>query len=152
MQIYIVFKLRVIAIRYVTVFCVIIEVNHPYTLKISHIKSCNTELIDLNFGVSCFQVNVAHKPLQGSATMNGIPHTPNWSADKVVDGNTNQTANGGSCAIMDFSKNYRSVWLNVQLQRLFNVAYIEIYFRNENSMLNMLLRYLSTKTKAGKRK
>ncbi|XP_034310566.2 receptor-type tyrosine-protein phosphatase epsilon isoform X1 [Magallana gigas] len=81
---------------------------------------------------SCY-VNVAHKPLQGSATMNGIPHTPNWSADKVVDGNTNQTAYGGSCAIMDFSKNYRSVWLNVQLQRLFNVAYIEIYFRNENT-------------------
>lgn len=84
--------------------------------------------------------------------MNGIPQTPSWSADKVVDGNTNQTANGGSCAIMGFSKNYRSVWLNVQLQRLFNVAYIEIYFRNENSMLNMLLRCLSTKKKAGKRK
>lgn len=90
--------------------------------------------------------------LQGRATMNGNPQNTNWSADKVVDGNTNQTANGGSCAIMDFSKNYRSVWLNVQLQRLFNVAYIEIYFRNENSMLNTLLRCLSTKKKAGKRK
>lgn len=89
-------------------------------------------------------MNVAHKPeeeLQGTATMNGGPHTPDWSADKVVDGNTNQTATEGSCAIMAFSGNYRSVWLNVQLQRLFNVAYIEIYFRNELSMLNTLLRF-----------
>lgn len=99
--------------------------------------------MDLSFGGSCFQVNVAHdtmEELQGNATMNGIPRTPNWSADKVVDGNTDQTAKGGSCAIMDFSKNYLSVWLNVQLQRLFNVAYIEIYFRNQMSMLNTLLR------------
>lgn len=97
----------------------------------------------MSFGGSCFQVNVAHdtmKKLQGNATMNGIPYTPNWSADKVVDGNTDQTAFGGSCAIMDFSKNYLSVWLNVQLQRLFNVAYIEIYFRNQMSMLNTLIR------------
>lgn len=99
--------------------------------------------MDFSFVGSCFQVNVAHRPmesLQGRATMNGDPQKPNWSADKVVDGNTNQTATGGSCAITDFSKNYRSVWLNVQLQRLFNVAYIEIYFRNEMSMLNTLLR------------
>lgn len=111
--------------------------------------------MDLSFGGSCFPVNVAHdtmEKLQGNATMNGIPHTPYWSADKVVDGNTDQTANGGSCAIMDFSKHYRSVWLNVQLQHLFNVAYIEIYFQNEDSMLNTLLRCLSTKKKAGKRK
>lgn len=111
--------------------------------------------MDLSFGGSCFPVNVAYdtmEKLQGNATMNGIPHTPYWSADKVVDGNTDQTVNGGSCAMMDFSRHYRSVWLNVQLQHLFNVAYIEIYLRNENSMLNTLLRCLSTKKKAGKRK
>lgn len=56
-----------------------------------------------------------------------------WLAFKVNDGNTNQTANGSSCAIIDFSKKYKSVWLKIQLPRLFNVAYTEIYFRNEGS-------------------
>lgn len=59
-----------------------------------------------------------------------------WTAEKVVDGNTNQIATAGSCAIIDFSKNYSSVWLKVQLAigRRFNVAYIQIFFRNERSM------------------
>lgn len=140
--------MTVIAKRYVTVCRVIIGFIHPYIIgsqwKIVTSNSCNAELIDFSFRISCFQVNIAHRPeehLQGTATMNGYPHTPNWSADKVVDGNTNQTATEGSCAIMDFFGNYISVWLNVQLQRLFNVAYIEIYFRNELSMLNTLLRF-----------
>lgn len=87
-------------------------------------------------------MNVAHtlvQELQGTATMNEPPHTKGWSADRVVDGNTNQTAHGGSCAIMDFAKGYTSVWLKVQLGRRFNVAYIEIYFRDENSMLQLNL-------------
>lgn len=83
-------------------------------------------------------VNVAHdipQGLQGTTSMNGdpFPHTQ-WAANKVVDGNINQTVNGGSCAILDFSKNYKSVWLKVQLGLRFNVAYIQIFFRNERSM------------------
>lgn len=67
--------------------------------------------------------------------MNEPPHTTGWSADKVADGNTTQTASGGSCAIMDFDQHYKSVWLKVLLGRLFNVAYIELYLRNEQRML-----------------
>lgn len=83
-------------------------------------------------------VNVAHdisQSLQGTASMSehSFPDTQ-WEADKVVDGNTAQTATAGSCAIIDFSKNYNSVWLKVQLGRPFNVAYIQIFFRNEQSM------------------
>lgn len=83
-------------------------------------------------------MNVAYTPaqgLQGQASMSK-PSFPNsqWTADKVVDGNTFQTATGGSCAIMDFDQNYKSVWLEVHLGRRFNVAYIELYLRNEARM------------------
>uniref|UniRef100_A0A8W8NT92 Multiple epidermal growth factor-like domains 10 n=1 Tax=Magallana gigas TaxID=29159 RepID=A0A8W8NT92_MAGGI len=65
--------------------------------------------------------------------MSGAPFpNTNWTSDKVVDGNSNQTAAEGSCAIMDFDQNYQSVWLKVQLGRRFNVAYIELYLRNEH--------------------
>lgn len=83
-------------------------------------------------------MNLAHRPaqkIQGNATMSEPPHTTGWSADKVADGNTTQTASGGSCAIMDFEQHYKSVWLKVLLGRLFNVAYIELYLRNEQRML-----------------
>lgn len=61
-------------------------------------------------------------------------HFPNqpWTAAKVVDGNINQTATGSSCAITEFA--YTSVWLKVQLGNRFNVAYIQIFFRDEQSM------------------
>lgn len=79
-------------------------------------------------------MNVAHTPpsLQGQATMSeaSFPNTQ-WTAAKVVDGNTYQTAAVGSCAIMDYDQHYKSVWLKVQLGRRFNVAYIELYLRNE---------------------
>lgn len=65
--------------------------------------------------------------------MSEPPQHSNWQAYKVIDGNTNQTANGSSCAIIEFQKRYTSVWLSIHLQRLFNVAYTEIYFRNEGS-------------------
>lgn len=83
-----------------------------------------------------FTVNVAYSPsqnIQGQATMSEPPQHSNWQAYKVIDGNTNQTANGSSCAIIEFYKRYTSVWLSIHLQRLFNVAYTEIYFRNEGS-------------------
>lgn len=60
--------------------------------------------------------------------MSEPPQHYNWQAYKVIDGNTNQTANGSSCAIIKFHKRYTSVWLSIHLQRLFNVAYTEIYF------------------------
>lgn len=101
-----------------------------------HLKANVVILQLLIAGASCF-VNVAHTPtqsLQGTATMSEPPHSTGWTADKVVDGNTDQTASGGSCAIMNFDQNYKSVWLKVQLGRRFNVAYIELYLRNERRM------------------
>lgn len=65
--------------------------------------------------------------------MSKPPQLAVWTASTVIDGNKNQTALGLSCAITEFSKNYTSVWLKIQLQRLFNVVYTEIYFRNEES-------------------
>lgn len=61
-----------------------------------------------------------------------FPNTQ-WTADKVVDGDINQKVSGSSCAITVFA--HKSVWLKVQLGKRFNVAYIQIFFRNELSMI-----------------
>lgn len=50
-----------------------------------------------------------------------------WSASSVNDGITHQKTLRKSCAVTGFSKNYTSVLLNIQLQRLFNIAYILKY-------------------------
>lgn len=50
-----------------------------------------------------FTVNVAYSPsqnIQGQATMSEPPQHSNWQAYKVIDGNTNQTANGSVTAEM----------------------------------------------------
>ncbi|XP_061180611.1 uncharacterized protein LOC133189226 [Saccostrea echinata] len=57
-------------------------------------------------------VNLAHTPtqsLQGSASWNLSPHAENWTADKAVDGNINQTY-VWTCAISNYNKNYKMVW------------------------------------------
>lgn len=81
-------------------------------------------------------VNIAQRPfklLQGQTTMSDPTHLFVWSASSVNDGITHQKTLRNSCAVTGFSKNYTSVLLNIHLQRLFNIAYIEIYFRNEES-------------------
>lgn len=48
-------------------------------------------------GFLLLTVNVAYSPsqnIQGQATMSEPPQHNNWQAYKVIDGNTNQTANG----------------------------------------------------------
>nr|XP_022306516.1 receptor-type tyrosine-protein phosphatase alpha-like isoform X4 [Crassostrea virginica] len=77
-------------------------------------------------------VNLAHTPaqqLQGAANMSKPPQDPAWSANKAVDGNTSQELLT-TCAVMDYTKNYNSVWWKVRLGRRFNVAYLEVYFRS----------------------
>ena len=79
-------------------------------------------------------VNLAHTPargLQGTASMSQSPQNPAWSADKAVDGNTDQKTLT-TCAVMNYSKNYNSVWWKVRLERRFNVAYLEVYFRSSS--------------------
>nr|XP_022306518.1 multiple epidermal growth factor-like domains protein 10 isoform X2 [Crassostrea virginica] len=70
--------------------------------------------------------------LQGTANMSEPPQKPEWSAQKVVDGNTDQETLT-TCAIMDYSKAYKSVWWKVRLEKRFNVAYLEVYFRGSTS-------------------
>ena len=75
-------------------------------------------------------VNLAYTPrqgLHGTANMSEPPEQPSWSAAKAIDGNTDQTI--PNCAVMDFSKNYKSVWWKVRLAKRYNVAYLEVFFR-----------------------
>ena len=79
-------------------------------------------------------VNLAHTPaqtLQGTASMSQPPQNQAWSADKAVDGDTDQEVLT-TCAVMDYSKNYKAVWWKVRLGRRFNVAYLEVYFRSSS--------------------
>lgn len=80
-----------------------------------------------------FEVNLAHdQGLTGSAAMGAAPERPAWTADKAIDGNTNQDFISNSCAITNFDGNRNtSIWWRVWLQRRFNVAYIEIYFTSD---------------------
>ena len=81
-----------------------------------------------------FLVNVAHEQgLTCKATMGANPQYRTWSADKAVDGNTSQNYASNSCAITDVDKDReRTIWWKVWLQRPFNIAYLEIYFRSDS--------------------
>ena len=102
-------------------------------LPILHKAIINQSLIKtiLNFTIFWFLVNFAHdQGLRGKATMGALPQRPAWSADKAVDGNTSQYYASDSCAITDIKYNRNTKnWWKVWLQRSFNVAYLEIYFR-----------------------
>lgn len=64
--------------------------------------------------------------------MGAPPHQPAWTAGKAIDGNTSQDYTSNSCAITDVDGNRNtSIWWKVWLQKKFNVAYIEIYFRSD---------------------
>lgn len=84
-----------------------------------------------------FEVNlVQDQGLRGSAAMGAAPHRPEWTAGKAIDGNTDQDYLSNSCAITDFDRNRNtSVWWKMWLQKRFNVAYIEIYFRFESKYM-----------------
>ena len=65
--------------------------------------------------------------------MGANPQDPSWSANKTVDGNTSQDYDSDSCAITDLEQNRNtSIWWKVWLQRSFNIAYLEIYFRSDS--------------------
>ena len=85
-------------------------------------------------------VNVAHTPaqgLQGTASMSQKPQNAQWYANRTVDGDTAQEI--PFCAVMDYSKNYKSVWLKVRLGRRFNVAYLEVFFRGSSMLYSSFL-------------
>ena len=67
--------------------------------------------------------------------MGANPQNPEWSAVKAIDGNTNQSYMSNSCAITDFKTNQNtSIWWRVWLERPFNIAYLEIYFRSDSKL------------------
>lgn len=62
--------------------------------------------------------------------MGADPQNPAWDASKAVDGNVSQNYSSNSCAITNVNEN--RIWWKVWLQRQFNVAYLEIYFRSDS--------------------
>ena len=70
--------------------------------------------------------------------MSEPPQKPEWSAQKVVDGNTAQETLT-TCAIMDYLKTYTSVWWKVRLGKRFNVAYLEVFFRGSSMFYSSFL-------------
>lgn len=90
------------------------------------------EVNALKYLIGIVVVNVVQdQGLTAAADMEELPQTPAWSASKAIDGNINQSYLSNSCAITEANK-YTSTWWKVWLQRKFNIAYIEIYFRSDS--------------------
>ncbi|XP_052694629.1 laminin subunit beta-1-like [Crassostrea angulata] len=83
-------------------------------------------------GTSCFINLVFEQGLKGNAAMGADPDRLAWYANKAIDGNPSQDYKSNSCAITDVEGNRNtSIWWKVWLQKQFNVAYLEIYFRSD---------------------
>ncbi|XP_065941646.1 receptor-type tyrosine-protein phosphatase epsilon [Magallana gigas] len=83
-------------------------------------------------GASCFVNLVVEQNFKGKAAMGADPEQSAWNANKAIDGNTSQDFKSDSCAITDVEGNRNtSIWWKVWLQKQFNVAYLEIYFRSD---------------------
>eukprot|EP00105_Crassostrea_gigas_P046180 XP_019930328.1 PREDICTED: cell death abnormality protein 1 isoform X2 [Crassostrea gigas] len=83
-------------------------------------------------GTSCFVNLVSEQGLKGKAAMGADPEKPDWTAIKAIDGNPSQDYQSDSCAITNVDENRNtSIWWKVWLERQFNVAYLEIYFRSD---------------------
>eukprot|EP00105_Crassostrea_gigas_P005306 XP_011418859.1 PREDICTED: multiple epidermal growth factor-like domains protein 6 [Crassostrea gigas] len=64
--------------------------------------------------------------------MGASPQRPEWTAGVAIDGNTDQSYLSNSCAITNVDGNRNtSIWWKVWLQKKFNIAYLEIYFRSD---------------------
>nr|XP_022304830.1 receptor-type tyrosine-protein phosphatase alpha-like isoform X2 [Crassostrea virginica] len=116
--------------------CIVYTSNGDFRklkLRFQTLKKMWTEFCVLSLLVPCASgfVNLAYTPtqkLQGTANMSQPSQKPAWSAGNAVDGNTDQELLT-TCAVMDYSKTYSSVWWKVRLQKRFNVAYVVVYFR-----------------------
>lgn len=72
--------------------------------------------------------------------MGADPDQSAWNANKAIDGNPSQDYKSNSCAITDVEGNRNtSIWWNVWLQKQFNVAYLEIYFRSDSEFTKIIL-------------
>lgn len=70
--------------------------------------------------------------------MGAPPQKPAWTADKAIDGNTDQHYRSDSCAITNAGKN-TSIWWKVWMRRKFNIAYLEIYFRSDSKCMALYI-------------
>ena len=111
-----------------------------------YIRGCHLDFLGKEWANSTclfffflFLVNLVHdQNLRANATMGDWPHSPQWSANKAIDGNTNQLYRSDSCAITDYQRNHTSIWWKVWLERPFSVAYLEIYFREDSKSIKVL--------------
>lgn len=72
--------------------------------------------------------------------MGADPDRLAWYANKAIDGNPSQDYKSNSCAITDVEGNRNtSIWWKVWLQKQFNVAYLEIYFRSDSEFTKIIL-------------
>lgn len=72
--------------------------------------------------------------------MGADPDQSAWNANKAIDGNPSQDYKSNSCAITDVEgKRNTSIWWKVWLQKQFNVAYLEIYFRSDSEFTKIIL-------------
>ena len=81
-------------------------------------------------------MNVAYdQGMRAHAAMGASPQEPQWTAYKAIDGNTSQIYMSNSCAITDWYGNRNtSIWWSVWLERQYNIAYLEIYFRIDSKL------------------
>lgn len=77
---------------------------------------------------------VQDQGLKAEAAMSEQPQMESWSASKAIDGNITQSYQSNSCAITEANK-YTSIWWKVWLERRFNIAYLEIYFRSDSKFI-----------------
>lgn len=87
-----------------------------------------------------FEANLVHEEgLKGAADMGAAPQRRKWTAGNAIDGNISQNYSSNSCAITNIDGNRNtSIWWRVWLQKKFNVAYIEIFFRSDSKFINMI--------------
>lgn len=130
-----------VSMEYNTTFTLYSRSLNGLFLSFNCARKCLLRYIDLKDYINVFHkfliVNLAHESsqkLQGEARMSGRAQNSNWTADKAVDGNTNQSYLSNSCAIMDFIYHYVhvSVWWKVRLVHRFNIAYIELFLRSDS--------------------
>lgn len=98
-----------------------------------HITIINYEYFDVSVNL------VFEQGLRGNAAMGAPPQVKAWYANKSIDGNVSQDHKSDSCAITDVEGNRNtSIWWKVWLQKQFNVAYLEIYFRSDSELRRVI--------------
>lgn len=65
--------------------------------------------------------------------MNQHPTDARWTAQRAVDGNINQLYSSNSCAVTQLHSEH--LWWKVWFNRIFNIAYLEVYLGSDSKYL-----------------